>query len=47
MKAQIEHGIFDYSGATVVSSTLMVESEVRDPQEHLQTARHLGAQMFT
>lgn len=47
MKAQIDHGIFDYSGATVVSSTLMVESEVRDPQEHLQTARHIGAQMFT
>lgn len=47
MKAQIEHGIFDYSGATVLSSTLLPESELREPQVQLQVARKLGYQMFT
>jgi NAD(P)H dehydrogenase (quinone) len=47
MKAQIDHGIFDYSGAQVVSSTLLLDSEVQDPALHLQTAQDLGSQMFT
>lgn len=47
MKAQIEHGIFDYSGATVLSSTLLPESELRDPGQQLEVARELGSQMLT
>ena len=47
MKAQIEHGIFDYCGATVLSSTLLPESELRDPREQLAVARELGSQMLT
>ncbi|WP_339479548.1 NAD(P)H-dependent oxidoreductase [Pseudomonas fluorescens] len=47
MKVQIEHGIFDYSGATVLSSTLLPESELRDPQQQLEVARELGSQMHT
>ncbi|MDX9674111.1 MULTISPECIES: NAD(P)H-dependent oxidoreductase [unclassified Pseudomonas] len=46
MKAQIEHGIFDYSGATVQSSTLLLESESSDPQGHLQTAYKIGVRIF-
>lgn len=46
MKAQIDHGIFDYCGATVGSSTLLLESESRDSAEHLQTARELGLGLF-
>ncbi|CAI8800993.1 NAD(P)H-dependent oxidoreductase [Pseudomonas sp. IT-P395] len=47
MKAQIEHGIFDYCGTTVLSSTLLPESELRDPREQLAVARELGSQIFT
>ncbi|MFJ2486686.1 NAD(P)H-dependent oxidoreductase [Pseudomonas sp. NPDC087639] len=45
MKAQIEHGIFDYCGATVLTSTLLPESELRDPGQQLNVARELGTQM--
>ncbi|WP_085579919.1 MULTISPECIES: NAD(P)H-dependent oxidoreductase [unclassified Pseudomonas] len=46
MKAQIEHGIFDYCGATVGRSTLLLESELQDPALHLQTAHALGLGLF-
>ena len=42
MKAQIDHGIFDYCGAPVVTSELLLESETQDPAPHLQMARELG-----
>ncbi|QPF73250.1 NAD(P)H-dependent oxidoreductase [Roseateles sp. DAIF2] len=42
MKTQIEHGIFDYCGAKVRRSELLLDA---DPA-HLQTARALGARLF-
>ncbi|PLU88021.1 MULTISPECIES: NAD(P)H-dependent oxidoreductase [Pseudomonas] len=46
MRVQIEHGIFDYCGAEVLSSTLLDDSEGAAPALHLHTARTLGEQMF-
>lgn len=46
MQTQIEHGIFDYCGASVVSSQLVFESETRDPAASLQAARTLGLGLF-
>jgi len=46
MKVQIDHGIFDYCGAEVVSSHLMLDSETEDPTRHLETATELGRGMF-
>lgn len=42
MKTQIEHGIFDYCGATVVRSEILFESETQSPQAHLDAARAIG-----
>ncbi|MGV8888289.1 MAG: NAD(P)H-dependent oxidoreductase [Pseudomonas sp.] len=46
MKTQIDHGIFDYCGAQVVTSELLLESEIRDPAVHLDAARALGRELF-
>ncbi|MBF8723815.1 MULTISPECIES: NAD(P)H-dependent oxidoreductase [Pseudomonas] len=46
MRVQIEHGIFDYCGAQVLSSTLLADSEGVDPAPYLRQARALGAQLF-
>lgn len=46
MKAQIDHGIFDYCGAQVLTSELLLESESQDPQQHLRTARAIGRGLF-
>ncbi|AYG44577.1 flavodoxin family protein [Pseudomonas sp. Leaf58] len=46
MRVQIEHGIFDYCGAEVLSSTLLENSEVVDPTPHLHTAHALGERLF-
>ena len=45
MKTQIEHGIFDYCGATVVRSEILFESETQSPQAHLDAARAIGRKM--
>ena len=42
MKTQIDHGIFDYCGARVVTSELLLESETREPTIHLQDAHAFG-----
>lgn len=42
MKTQVETGIFDYCGAPVRSSTLLLETDTGDARAHLQTARSLG-----
>jgi len=42
MKTQIDTGIFDYCGAPVLSSTLLLETDTGDAQTHLQTAHSLG-----
>lgn len=47
MKTQIETGIFDYCGAPVLSSTLLLETDNGDAQAHLQTAHALGQRIAT
>ncbi|HEY0946277.1 MAG TPA: NAD(P)H-dependent oxidoreductase [Opitutaceae bacterium] len=46
MKTQIDHGIFDYCGARVVTSQLLLESEIREPSAHFEAARELGRTLF-
>ncbi|MFJ4067689.1 NAD(P)H-dependent oxidoreductase [Pseudomonas sp. NPDC089996] len=46
MKAQIDHGIFDYCGATVRSSSMLLSTEGDYPQAHLDTAHTIGASIF-
>ncbi|MGE1172444.1 NAD(P)H-dependent oxidoreductase [Pseudomonas sp. BW7P1] len=46
MKTRIDHGIFDYCGATVTGSALLLESESSDPAIQLQAARELGLGLF-
>ena len=46
MKTQIEHGIFDYCAAPVVSSTLMLDAETQPAGTHLQAAQVLGGALF-
>lgn len=42
MRAQIDHGIFDYCGARVASSELLLNSETADPAAALQAALRIG-----
>ncbi|MFT3800595.1 MAG: NAD(P)H-dependent oxidoreductase [Burkholderiaceae bacterium] len=46
MKTQIDHGIFDYCGAHVVTSELLLPSDAGFPSAHLDTARAIGGRMF-
>jgi len=46
MKTQIDHGIFGYCGARVVTSELLLDSEIQAPQIHLRAARDLGRNLF-
>lgn len=46
MRVQIEHGIFDYCGAEVLSSTLLEDSEGPAAALLLPSARQLGEQLF-
>lgn len=46
MRVQIEHGIFDYCGARVLSSTLFTDSEGNTPEALLPQARTLGQALF-
>ncbi|MFP2956324.1 NAD(P)H-dependent oxidoreductase [Myxococcus sp. 1LA] len=46
MKTQIDHGIFDYCGAKVVTSELLFDSETQAPSRHLDTARAIGKKLF-
>ena len=46
MKTQIDHGIFDYCGARVVTSELLLPSDTQDPGAHLDTARAIGGRLF-
>ncbi|OJH42696.1 NAD(P)H-dependent oxidoreductase [Cystobacter ferrugineus] len=47
MKTQIDHGIFGYCGARVVTSELLVSSDSRFPVSHLERARDIGRALFT
>jgi len=46
MKTQIDHGIFDYCGAQVVRSELLLVPEAGDQGIHLETARTMGRSLF-
>lgn len=46
MKTQIDHGIFDYCGARVITSELLLQSETQDLTSHLSTARAIGQNLF-
>ena len=47
MKTQIDHGIFDYCGARVVTSELLLESETQGPDSHFNAAHEIGSRLFT
>lgn len=47
MKTQIDMGIFDYCGATVRSSTLLLDADSGQAQAHLQTAADIGRTIGT
>lgn len=47
MKVQIDHGIFDYCGATVKTSELMVPTDGAHAEAHLETARKIGSRIFS
>jgi NAD(P)H dehydrogenase (quinone) len=46
MKTQIDHGIFDYCGAPVMTSEFMLQSDAPDVSPHLETARRIGRHLF-
>jgi len=46
MRTQIDHGIFDYCGAKVITSELMVPDQANDFTLHLDTAHALGSRIF-
>lgn len=46
MKTQIDHGIFDYCGARVVTSELLLGSEAADVALHLEKVRAIGRDLF-
>lgn len=46
MKTQIDHGIFDYCGARVVTSELLLGSDAADIALHFETARAIGRDLF-
>ncbi len=47
MKTQIDMGIFDYCGATVRSSNLLLDADSGQAQAHLQTAAAIGRTIGT
>ena len=44
--AQIVHGIFDYCGATVASSQMLLLPDLKTAEAHLEAGRQLGRKMF-
>jgi NAD(P)H dehydrogenase (quinone) len=46
MTTQIDHGIFGYCGAQVVSSQRLLDSETADPQQLLRAAGDIGQRLF-
>ncbi len=47
MKAQIDMGIFDYCGARVLSSDLLLDADSGTAEAHLQTALAIGHKIGT
>lgn len=46
MKTQIDHGIFGYCGARVVTSELLLASDSGAPAVQLELAREIGSKIF-
>lgn len=46
MKTQIDHGIFDYCGASVMTSELLLPAGSADIQAQLATAQTIGREIF-
>lgn len=46
MRTQIDYGIFDYCGAQVVTSELLLDSESGGAPAHLRKAREVGEAVF-
>lgn len=46
MRNQIDHGIFDYCGAPVVTSELLLSGDEGYPESHYQLAHQLGQRLF-
>ncbi|WP_145511494.1 NAD(P)H-dependent oxidoreductase [Yersinia kristensenii] len=46
MKTQIEHGIFDFCGAPVRSSTMLLLPDLGGPESVLEAAYHIGSTLF-
>jgi len=46
MKTQIDHGIFDYCGAPVLTSELLLESDGPDQAANLAAAHEIGRRIF-
>ena len=46
MRTQIDYGIFDYCGAQVLTSELLLESESGNAQAHLRKANTVGQGLF-
>lgn len=46
MRTQIDHGIFDFVGATVRTSELLLPAEAGFPEAHLQAAKDIGRRVF-
>ena len=46
MRTQIDHGIFDYCGAKVLTSELLLESESGTAEAHLRKAHVIGQGLF-
>ncbi|KGT86528.1 NAD(P)H dehydrogenase [Erwinia typographi] len=44
--AQITHGIFDYCGAPVATSALLLMPELKTPEGCLEAARNIGRSVF-
>ncbi|MGY8527005.1 NAD(P)H-dependent oxidoreductase [Paracidovorax citrulli] len=47
MKTQIDHGIFGYCGAPVVTSELLLPSEDDTTSSHIARARSIGQRLFS
>lgn len=46
MKLQIDHGIFDFCGARVVTSEFLLDVESKDGTPHLEKASTIGRKVF-
>lgn len=46
MKTQLDHGIFDYCGARVVTSELLLDADGGNAAVHIETAGRIGRDIF-